>query len=93
MYLTMCVPLWRMWDKRGSDGSDYYCHPHTVWWALTYLHIITDFMLFLIPVPVLWSMTLPCRQKAGLLFVFTVGLLYGSLLPPGDMANLENKAD
>jgi hypothetical protein len=71
MYLTMCVPIAKMWDR--SIGG--YCHPHSVWWALTYLHIITDFMIFIIPIPVVVTMTIPMRQKVGLLAVFTLGLL------------------
>ncbi|KAK3291203.1 uncharacterized protein B0H64DRAFT_330769 [Chaetomium fimeti] len=70
MYLTMCIPLQKMWHS-DLDG---YCHPYEVWWALTYLHIITDFMIFLIPIPVVVTMTIPLRQKAGLLVVFTLGL-------------------
>ncbi|KAK5659750.1 hypothetical protein OQA88_961 [Cercophora sp. LCS_1] len=70
MYLTMCIPIQRMWDPTVPGK----CHPWSVWWALTYLHIITDFMIFLVPLPVLVPMTIPMRQKAGLLAVFMVGL-------------------
>ena len=71
MYLTMCIPLQKMWDS-DLEG---YCHPWEVWWALTYLHLITDFVIFLIPIPVVVTMTVPLRQKIGLLVVFTLGLL------------------
>ncbi|KAK3342011.1 hypothetical protein B0T25DRAFT_357033 [Lasiosphaeria hispida] len=69
MYFTMCVPIQRMWD-RSIPG---YCHPLDVWWALTYLHIVTDFMIFCLPIPVVATMTIPTRQKASLLLVFCVG--------------------
>ncbi len=72
MYLTMCVPLARMWDPDNNPG---HCHPWSVWWALTYLHIATDFMIFLIPIPVVLTMMIPLRQKTGLLIVFSMGLL------------------
>ena len=72
MYLTMCVPIAKMWDVSIQDG---YCHPLTVWWALTYLHISSDFLIFIIPIPVVVTMTIPMRQKVGLLIVFTMGLL------------------
>lgn len=71
MYLTMCIPIEKMWDPSITG----YCHPWSVWWALTYLHIITDFMIFVIPIPVVSTMTIPKRQKAGILLVFSVGLL------------------
>ncbi|KAL2158839.1 hypothetical protein VTH06DRAFT_4031 [Thermothelomyces fergusii] len=70
MYLTMCVPIAKVW-KAELEG---YCHPTAVWWALTYLHIATDFLIFIIPTPVLVTMTVPLRRKIGLLIVFTFGL-------------------
>lgn len=71
MYLTMCIPIARMWDP-SVPGT---CHPWSVWWALTYLHIATDFMIFLVPIPVVVGMLSPWRTKIGLLAVFVVGLL------------------
>ncbi|KAK4097969.1 hypothetical protein N658DRAFT_432971 [Parathielavia hyrcaniae] len=76
MQLTMCIPLHKNWDPSVVDG---YCHSDTghgqqIFWAMVYLHIITDFMIFVIPIPVVLAMTIPMRQKLGLLFVFTVGL-------------------
>jgi hypothetical protein len=71
MAFTMCIPLSKVWDP-SIPG---YCHPNAVWWALTYIHIITDFIIFLIPIPVVVTMTIPAQQKAGLLVVFTMGLL------------------
>ncbi|AEO55679.1 hypothetical protein MYCTH_2299753 [Thermothelomyces thermophilus ATCC 42464] len=70
MYLTMCVPIAKVWNAK-LEG---YCHPTSVWWALTYLHIITDFLIFIIPIPVVVTMTVPLRRKIGLLIVFTFGL-------------------
>jgi hypothetical protein len=70
MQLSTCVPLRKKWD-RTVEG---YCHPLDVWWALTYIHIITDFIIFLLPIPAVVSMTIPRAQKAGLLFVFCIGL-------------------
>ena len=72
MYFTICIPLPKMWDPSLSG----HCHPLSVWWALTYLHIATDFILFFIPIPVVVTMTVPLRQKVGLMIVFTMGLLY-----------------
>jgi len=72
MYFSMCIPIAKMWDASITDG---YCHPRDVWWALTYIHIITDFMIFVLPIPVILSMTLPVSRKLGLLAVFCVGFL------------------
>jgi hypothetical protein len=71
MYATMCIPLAKTWDP-SIPGT---CHPWSVWWALTYLHIATDFLIFFIPIPVVTTMTIPNYQKAGLLIVFATGFL------------------
>jgi hypothetical protein len=71
MCITICIPIARMWDP-SIPG---YCHPFAVWWALVYLHIITDFIIFLLPIPVVITMSIPTRQKAGLLVIFTLGFL------------------
>ena len=72
MYLSMCIPLAKMWDASITDG---YCHPYDVWWALTYIHIITDFMIFVLPIPIILAMTIPPLRKTGLLLVFCIGFL------------------
>ncbi|GAB1311861.1 hypothetical protein MFIFM68171_02071 [Madurella fahalii] len=69
MYFSMCIPLRKMWEPT-VDG---YCHPYEVWWTLMYIHIVTDFVIFLLPIPVVVTMTIPRPQKVGLLFVFCVG--------------------
>lgn len=77
MHMSMRIPLQRSWD-RTVPGR---CHGQKLWWGVTYLHIITDFMIFLLPIPVVASMTIPERQKAGLLVVFAMGFLYDNDAP------------
>ncbi|KAK0634237.1 hypothetical protein B0T17DRAFT_297 [Bombardia bombarda] len=69
VYFAMCIPLARAWDH-NVKGS---CRGATTWWAVASLHIITDFMIFLLPIPVVTTMTIPRRQKAGLLLAFAMG--------------------
>ncbi|KAK3374662.1 hypothetical protein B0H63DRAFT_255129 [Podospora didyma] len=69
MHMTMCIPLSKTWDT-SLPGR---CQGAKVWWAVTYLHISTDFLIFVLPIPVVISMTIPLRQKAGLLVVFAMG--------------------
>ena len=71
MYLTFCIPLQKYWH-REIEG---YCHPVTVWWALTYLHIISDFMIFVLPIPGIVPMSIPRSQRAGLLCLLCIGFL------------------
>lgn len=67
--ITACVPLHKYWDgtKQG------YCHPPSVWWGVTGFNVGSDFMIVLLPLPVVFSLTLPRREKFGLIAVFVTG--------------------
>ncbi|KAK3395257.1 hypothetical protein B0H63DRAFT_386009 [Podospora didyma] len=69
MHLNICTPLAKVWD-RSVPGT---CSDARIWWGITYMHIITDFIIFALPVPVVVGMTIPIRQKVALLFVFAMG--------------------
>jgi len=72
----ICAPLAAYWDP--SVGS---CQPPgSVMWALICLHIATDFLIFLIPLPVVFRMKLPLKQKIGLSLTFALGFLYEAFL-------------
>jgi len=71
--MTLCVPLHKYWNA-GTDGT---CKPAVYMWAVLGLHVATDFLIFLLPVPVVLSMkALSRRQRTGLLLIFALGFLY-----------------
>ncbi|ORY71470.1 uncharacterized protein BCR38DRAFT_10867 [Pseudomassariella vexata] len=67
--MTACIPLNKYWDL-DTEG---YCHPTGVWWYNTGFLIGTDFLIFLLPMPVLIGLRMPMRQKWELLGVFAIG--------------------
>ncbi|KAK3986059.1 hypothetical protein QBC44DRAFT_352606 [Cladorrhinum sp. PSN332] len=69
---TACIPLVSYWDFRLEKK---YCHPQAVWWSNTGMHMVTDFLIFLLPMPVVWSIRLPRRQKLALSGVFGFGFV------------------
>jgi hypothetical protein len=69
---TACIPLNAFWD--GSVQATY-CHSNEVYYALTGLSIGTDFLIFLLPLPVVWSIRAPKDQKIVLTTVFSFGFL------------------
>lgn len=69
LHMSMCIPFEKSWDK-SVPGR---CQGPKPWWAINYLHIITDFIIFLLPIPVVLRMTIPVRRKASLLLVFAMG--------------------
>lgn len=69
---TACVPLRAFWDYAlQAEGA--YCHAKSIWHANTYLHIIIDFMIYLLPMPVILGVRFPTKQKALLFFLFAFG--------------------
>ncbi|KAK4182860.1 hypothetical protein QBC35DRAFT_140048 [Podospora australis] len=69
---TACIPLNSYWDFTVKKN---YCHPQSIWWSNTGMHMVTDFLIFLLPMPVVWSIQLPRRQKFALSAVFGFGFL------------------
>ncbi|GAB1316423.1 hypothetical protein MFIFM68171_06633 [Madurella fahalii] len=66
-----CVPLTAVWDK-SVEG---FCLPLEIKASNGYLHIATDFIIFLLPIPVVVKLKLPRRQKIGLMLVFAVAFV------------------
>ncbi|KAI3571540.1 hypothetical protein IWW34DRAFT_811090 [Fusarium oxysporum f. sp. albedinis] len=73
LVLVMCVPLAGVWDPK----VDAKCVPHitVMWWFNGVFNSIGDLFILTLPIPVLWRLQLPRRQKAYLLFVFSLGFL------------------
>lgn len=71
--VTACIPLQAYWDYELHAGA--HCWGYTVWWANVALHMGTDWLIFLMPLPVIWRLTLPRRQKLVLVGVFAVGFV------------------
>lgn len=69
---TACIPLNAFWD--GSVQATY-CHSNEVYYGLTGLQIGTDFLIFLLPLPVVWSIRAPKDQKIVLSIMFSFGFL------------------
>lgn len=69
--MTVCVPLQAYWDPT-IHGE---CKPVSYMWAVIGLHVATDFLTFLIPIPVVLAMMIPWKQKIGLVLIFALGFL------------------
>lgn len=70
--MTACVPLHAFWD-RTIPGSQ--CRPLVYWYANTGLHIATDVLLYVLPLPVIVNLQVKLRQKVVLYGVFALGFL------------------
>jgi hypothetical protein len=68
--LTTCVPLEAMWNSNIRKERKVYCHTTAVNWSNYAILIGTDFLIFLLPLPSLYLLRLPIRQKIALCLVF-----------------------
>lgn len=68
----VCYPVEKFWEP-ALPGS---CVDQlAVWYVMAGVNIVTDFAIFIIPLPVIKSLQLPTKQKMLLVVVFGLGLL------------------
>ncbi|KAL1843194.1 hypothetical protein VTJ49DRAFT_2745 [Mycothermus thermophilus] len=68
--LTYCLPLEAAWNPAVEP---WFCHSDEMWWANAALAIVTDFLIFILPMPFLAPLKLPRRQKVIVVGVFAIG--------------------
>lgn len=67
-----CRPLKRNWDPllpRDCAGR------MSFWFAMGILHVLTDALIFILPLPLLRTLPLPRPQKMILMAIFSLGFL------------------
>lgn len=70
-----CIPVSKFWDK-NVDG---YClSKKGLWFSNSAIHILTDIMIIIYPMPALKSLQLPRRQKIAVMCIFSLGGWYAS---------------
>lgn len=72
LILTACIPLNAYWDQNVHAA---YCHSFQAYYAILSIQLGTDFLIFLLPLPVIWTMKAPRDQKLLLGTLFSFGFL------------------
>lgn len=68
-----CKPIAKAWDVTIVEGS---CiNRGAVYIVQAVTNIVTDVLILLLPVPMVWKLQMPFIQKIGLGFIFIVGSL------------------
>lgn len=68
----VCTPVAAFWD-RSVEGT---ClNQLTIWYVMASVNLVTDFIIFSMPLPVIKSLQLPRKQKLMLTVVFCLGFL------------------
>lgn len=66
-----CLPIRGYWEKETKAT----CIPTFQWYIHSAGNILSDIVIFTLPIPVLWSMRVSIPQRLLLIFVFCLGLL------------------
>lgn len=68
----VCNPVAMFWDT-SVEGT---CLDQlSIWYVMASINLVTDFVVFSMPLPVIKSLQLPRRQKIMLMGVFCLGFL------------------
>ena len=67
-----CTPFAFNWDRTVSDGHCSLDLNRLYEW-ITFPSIVTDVMILILPIPVVWKLQLPKLQKIGLATTFLTG--------------------
>lgn len=70
--LCRCVPLKGFWDHTVKARC---IPPYPQIWIFSAGNIFTDFIVILLPMPVLFKLNVPKTQKILLFFIFSLGFL------------------
>ncbi|KAK6526182.1 hypothetical protein TWF281_011217 [Arthrobotrys megalospora] len=71
-----CIPVDRNWDVTklmGEEGRCFAYSSYEPYFTLTAFHIVTDFMIYALPFPILKSLSLNRRQHWGVISIFALG--------------------
>ena len=70
--ILTCIPIESFWKQ---DVSDRRCLGSQKWHADAAVNLVLDVAIFCLPLPVVWRLSLPWRQKLWLYIVFAMGFL------------------
>ncbi|KAJ5372549.1 hypothetical protein N7517_004555 [Penicillium concentricum] len=69
-----CVPVHDFWNP-SQEVRKKHCLPDApTWFTNAGIQTFTDLMIVAMPMPLLWKLQLPKRQKWGILVVFSLGI-------------------
>ncbi|KAJ5347277.1 hypothetical protein MYU51_004309 [Penicillium brevicompactum] len=87
-----CVPLAKFWDPTVPG----FClDKKALWFSNSGIHILTDVIILIYPMPVLKSLQLPKKQKIALMAVFALGaiVLVTTILRLQSLLVISNSSD
>ena len=72
--LLICKPISYNWDFHNQTGSCGNTTANCI--AGAAVNVLTDLVILLLPMPIIWRLKIPTRSKLSLSFIFGLGFLY-----------------
>ena len=74
-----CTPIQGFYDLTVPARC---VDPVSFYWACALLNgVITDAIILVLPMPVVWKLQMSLRRKIGITLIFLLGGLYGDFVP------------
>lgn len=70
-----CSPIPLAWDKAHNGGKGHCINLQASWYANATFNISTDFIITLLPMPIIRALQMRMRDKVMLCFLFALGFL------------------
>ncbi|KAI2634012.1 hypothetical protein GGS21DRAFT_543912 [Xylaria nigripes] len=70
-----CVPVSTLWNKLESEYGENCVHVLPLYLSFAFTDLIIDVIIFILPVPHLYGLIMPLRQKLGVAAIFFLGSL------------------
>ena len=71
---VICTPIAYNWDKTIPGG---HCLDHvSAYISVGVIDIVVDVCIFLLPIPMVWQLQVPQRNKIGLYLLFGISIMW-----------------
>ncbi|KAJ5780539.1 hypothetical protein N7457_005699 [Penicillium paradoxum] len=79
LWMTMsgfvyCIPIRDFWNPDAEIRSAHCLSDGAVWFTNAGIQLATDLLILALPMPLLWHLRMPNRQKCGAFLVFSIGI-------------------
>ena len=80
--IFQCTPIAAFWDKTiiAKHPSAHCFDSKAFWFSYALINIFLDSLVLILPIHEVMKLQLPWKERAGLIFVFSLGALYVSCL-------------
>jgi hypothetical protein len=70
-----CNPVRDFWSVSSKVRADHCLPSGGVWFTNAGIQIATDLVILILPMPLIWRLQMPRRQKYGVFTVFGLGIM------------------